>query len=472
MKEEIRCMHPKIYASYVKTFLGEQFVPKVFDGVVGNEEYQTITKKGMEPLSLEFLMDEDNWISNEASLKMFRNLSGLGVDAYTLGVYAGKTSPFYAWTKILGIQGSLNKIPDINAKLNKTKDILVEPVSNTSAEVSLVYKPKVEVIKEVCDYNRGWYTGLGEDFYNLEIGEDSCVTEGHSHCKFNIMWEERPVLERAVRWMQERIYGWALPNIKKENLERVGLSEKIVTDLNRELEQKDELRAEAVALFQDRLEKERLEKRLQTANLARYINHELRNRDNIISTTIDVLLKDSLDAEEQREYLQGIKDKIDKSKGWFERLTSYSESSKLNKEEGDLIGVLEKTSQEYGKMKGGVKVKLSAEGSRSFSFDKEKVQMALNNIVQNAVQACGDRGVVDIGVRYEDKAVYVTVEDDGEGMDLETQKQLFNEFFTTKEKGTGLGMALTKTIIEEHDGEIECVSEKGKGTKFTIKMGV
>ena len=57
-------------------------------------------------------------------------------------------------------------------------------------------------------------------------------------------------------------------------------------------------------------------------------------------------------------------------------------------------------------------------------------------------------------------------------MDEETTKNLFNPFFTTKEKGAGLGMALSEKIIEDHRGTIEVMSEKGVGTTFVIYLPV
>ena len=64
----------------------------------------------------------------------------------------------------------------------------------------------------------------------------------------------------------------------------------------------------------------------------------------------------------------------------------------------------------------------------------------------------------------------VTITDDGPGMDSDVRDQIFSPFFTTKsaEKGTGLGLYIVKNICKNHDAEIECTSEPGKGTIFTI----
>jgi hypothetical protein len=66
----------------------------------------------------------------------------------------------------------------------------------------------------------------------------------------------------------------------------------------------------------------------------------------------------------------------------------------------------------------------------------------------------------------------ITFRDTGIGMDETTAKNIFNPFFTTKDKGVGLGLALTRKIIEDHRGTIEVVSETGIGTTFTVLLPV
>ena len=67
---------------------------------------------------------------------------------------------------------------------------------------------------------------------------------------------------------------------------------------------------------------------------------------------------------------------------------------------------------------------------------------------------------------------YLTVEDNGRGMDEQTRRQIFTPYFTTKEKGTGLGLAIVHRIIGEHGGTIHVDSEPAKGTRFEIRLPV
>jgi signal transduction histidine kinase len=111
-------------------------------------------------------------------------------------------------------------------------------------------------------------------------------------------------------------------------------------------------------------------------------------------------------------------------------------------------------------------------------FDREGIHRCLLNLVANAIDACADIAsskrqskVTLRSLKKEDWAVEYQVLDNGSGIDEETRAKIFQSFFSTKgSRGTGLGLMITKKIIDEHEGVIEFESEKGKGTKFMIKL--
>ncbi len=106
--------------------------------------------------------------------------------------------------------------------------------------------------------------------------------------------------------------------------------------------------------------------------------------------------------------------------------------------------------------------------------DSERLYRAFSNLVINAIQAMPNGGSLTISSVQElySSMVKITFRDTGIGMDEKTSKNLFNPFFTTKEKGVGLGMALTHKIIEDHRGTIEVMGEKGKGATFIMALPV
>jgi two-component system sensor histidine kinase AtoS len=110
----------------------------------------------------------------------------------------------------------------------------------------------------------------------------------------------------------------------------------------------------------------------------------------------------------------------------------------------------------------------------SLRGDSEMLYRAFSNLVINAIQAMPNGGSLIISSEYDlfSSTVKIFFKDTGVGMDEETARHLFNPFFTTKDKGVGLGMSLTRKIIEDHHGSIEISSEKGKGTIFILRLPV
>ncbi len=106
--------------------------------------------------------------------------------------------------------------------------------------------------------------------------------------------------------------------------------------------------------------------------------------------------------------------------------------------------------------------------------DAETLYRAFSNLIINAIQAMPNGGTLSISSKLDSSStsVEITFRDTGIGMDETTAKNIFNPFFTTKDKGVGLGLALTRKIIEDHRGTIEVVSEKGIGTTFTVLLPV
>ena len=110
------------------------------------------------------------------------------------------------------------------------------------------------------------------------------------------------------------------------------------------------------------------------------------------------------------------------------------------------------------------------DGIETIYVDPDRFVQVLMNIYLNSIQAMPDGGLLKTAVAADNGKIKIVITDAGSGMSLETRKQLFNPYFTTKKTGTGLGMAIVLKIIEAHKGDIVVFSEEGKGTEITIHL--
>ena len=116
-----------------------------------------------------------------------------------------------------------------------------------------------------------------------------------------------------------------------------------------------------------------------------------------------------------------------------------------------------------------VEIRYSESSSVYLDADKGLMSQAFFNLLRNSLDAI-DRGVISIHAQQKKRAVQVRIEDPGMGIPEEDQERIFEPFFSTKKKGMGVGLYLTKKIIEAHEGKIEVRSQKGQGTVFVIRV--
>jgi len=96
---------------------------------------------------------------------------------------------------------------------------------------------------------------------------------------------------------------------------------------------------------------------------------------------------------------------------------------------------------------------------------------AVMNLLNNAVEAQTQDGVITMKVNQRDQSsLQIQIQDNGSGMDEDTKQRLFEPFYTTKTKGTGLGLAVVDSVVRAHSGSIQCQSDKGTGTLFTLLL--
>ena len=94
----------------------------------------------------------------------------------------------------------------------------------------------------------------------------------------------------------------------------------------------------------------------------------------------------------------------------------------------------------------------------------------LLNLLKNSLNACREGDRVSLSCEDGEDNIYITITDNGIGMTREEQEQMFDPFFTTRKVGTGLGLAVSYQIVEQHNGSFEVISSPGKGTTITLTL--
>ena len=105
-------------------------------------------------------------------------------------------------------------------------------------------------------------------------------------------------------------------------------------------------------------------------------------------------------------------------------------------------------------------------------FDRDKLKQGFMNIVLNAMEAMSDGGTIEVETSCHEDRVHVDVVDTGAGIPSADLDQLFEPFFTTKVQGTGLGLANTKRIMEQHGGGVTIRSAEGEGTRVSLWLSL
>jgi two-component system, NtrC family, sensor kinase len=101
---------------------------------------------------------------------------------------------------------------------------------------------------------------------------------------------------------------------------------------------------------------------------------------------------------------------------------------------------------------------------------RDHLTQVVLNLVLNAIDATDDQGHIHLHGRVEGRSLVLSIQDDGRGISLADRCRLFQPFFTTKQHGTGLGLFVSRQIVEEFSGTLTFCSEPGAGSTFTIQL--
>lgn len=201
------------------------------------------------------------------------------------------------------------------------------------------------------------------------------------------------------------------------------------------------------------------------------LTHEIKNPLAVCKGYIDMI---DLNKEEKAlKYISIMKQEINRSLNIISDFVEYNKI-KVVKEQIDLNCLLDDVYDSFKILMTNKKIKLEYKNRDDqeiyFNGDYERLKQVIINMLKNAYEACEENGKIEISSNLYKNYLDILIEDNGIGMDEETLKNIKEMFYTTKQNGTGLGVALSNEIIKSHNGELLFTSEPNKGTKVTIRL--
>ncbi len=195
------------------------------------------------------------------------------------------------------------------------------------------------------------------------------------------------------------------------------------------------------------------------------IAHEIRNPLNSIRLTSRVLARRLADQSQAQESTALITGEVDRLDSLLSSLLVFGadEPGKLRRQ--SMQPLLERALALVNPhaSERNVALRFRSDSDREATVDGDHLQQALMNLLLNAIDASGMNGVVSLSMDHTADQIEIRVEDSGPGLTPEQQERLFEAFYTTKPNGTGLGLAVTKTLLEKMGASIDVINRNGAG---------
>jgi two-component system, NtrC family, sensor histidine kinase PilS len=236
--------------------------------------------------------------------------------------------------------------------------------------------------------------------------------------------------------------------------------------------------------FQDLTELRRMELAVQRSErlasigrLAAGIAHEIRNPLASISGSVEVLKSLPGADTETRQLVDIAVREVDRLDRLISDLLEYARPRTEERQPLDLGEVATEIGKalEHERRESNVKVVVDAEPGVGIDGGSGQIRQVLWNLIRNAMDAMPSGGILRMASSIEEltgghREAVLTVSDTGVGIPREDLDRIFEPFFSTKPTGTGLGLATVARIVEDHRGNIDIASDRGKGTTFTLRF--
>lgn len=212
------------------------------------------------------------------------------------------------------------------------------------------------------------------------------------------------------------------------------------------------------------------EKQAAFGLLAAGIAHEVGNPLAAISSLVQLLNRRNIEPE-TREKLMLVDDQLRRIQRTLRELVDFSRPVVHEKRRCDVHATIDAAlniAKYYKRKKGKQILTRYAENVPLMMLVHDQLVQVFLNLILNAMDATEEGGTIDIQTDYEGEWLRIDVNDDGQGIPEPLRNRIFQPYVTTKETGTGLGLFVSRNIVEQHGGRIELTRTSDEGTTFTV----
>lgn len=231
------------------------------------------------------------------------------------------------------------------------------------------------------------------------------------------------------------------------------------------------LSLKSALLYAEKLRSERLATLGATAAT---LAHEIKNPLSSIKTFSQLLQEKYGDDEFRQTFSEIVPSEIERIDRLVTELLTFAKKapSRAEAEKVDMLSLLEECLKQLSEQLRKEEIAVVREFGPPFSLagDRDRLKQALLNILSNSYQAMEGGGTLKISSHSSNNKVTVAIEDTGVGISENDLEKIFDPFFTTKSMGNGLGLTISRKIIEEHGGSINVSSKQGEGTVFALSF--
>jgi PAS domain S-box-containing protein len=205
--------------------------------------------------------------------------------------------------------------------------------------------------------------------------------------------------------------------------------------------------------------------------MAAVVAHEVKNPIAAVRGALQVIASRMPPEQRDRAVIGDIIARLDALNGIVQDLLLYARPRALKREPVDLRSLVESTVDLLRRDPLLARVELTIIGRpAAVQADAELLRIVFQNLLMNAAQAMGGDGAIDVHLSMDHQGWRMSVRDHGPGMPEDVRQKAFDAFFTTKHRGTGLGLPIARRVVEAHGGQIDIATATGGGTVVSIQL--